>query len=195
MQGWLMSTTWIIPSTFLFNASSVLGIVWWAWRIFKIFFGYDFITKDLNTLYPFPLFHSHVPVPDLHDCSLSILFFTVLLPTNLQDICHCPQVHVYVYLVLLLPPHKGEEEVYCCKLCSLGDFPITTSFKENWVILYGSNKFFFNLCQHIKPVHLLVSLELSSSGNLPWCHRHELREWYLCNRGRCHWSQGLLPVT
>ena len=85
MESWFISTGWIIPSTCLFSAFSVLGIIWQAWKIFNIFFvvfGYDFITKDLNTLYPFPYFHSYASVPDLYACSLSVLFFIVLLPTN-----------------------------------------------------------------------------------------------------------------
>ena len=38
MESWFVSTGWIIPSTCLFIAFSVLGIIWQAWKIFNILF-------------------------------------------------------------------------------------------------------------------------------------------------------------
>ena len=79
-----------------FIAFSVLGIIWQAWKIFQhIFFfvfGYDFITKDLHTLYPFPYFHSM----SLSQTSMPAVFQSCFLQSSYQpihqDICYHPRV-------------------------------------------------------------------------------------------------------
>lgn len=84
-EGWLISTEWFNVSNWQFTASSVVAAFWWVLmsndNIITLY-TCAFIAIRRLLLRPPHLLQS----------------FTLLALTRVQDICHCPWVHVCIYI-------------------------------------------------------------------------------------------------
>lgn len=101
---------------------------------------------------------------------------------NIQAFCHCPWIHIYSKLGLVLFPHKVNDQVHNWKLCLLGVFPLTTGSKGKPPAALAPQQSIFSMDSHIELWTNQTSPLPSWSANQKFPRRlpHELkkRHWY-----------------